>query len=115
MPFMPAPRSTANVRYGLQAESSERISTRAELRSEEHTSELQSRQYLVCRLLLEKKPGGDLVGADRVDPSRPHAVQVFLHPRRLRERLARLVCLYRALCDALDPQPLAAPVADLPV
>src|SRR3712207_6862019 len=26
-----------------------------EERSEEHTSELQSRQYLVCRLLLEKK------------------------------------------------------------
>src|SRR3712207_7794794 len=29
--------------------------TRARPRSEEHTSELQSRQYLVCRLLLEKK------------------------------------------------------------
>src|SRR5438445_3958507 len=28
---------------------------RIDLRSEEHTSELQSRQYLVCRLLLEKK------------------------------------------------------------
>src|SRR3712207_8440623 len=28
---------------------------RAAVRSEEHTSELQSRQYLVCRLLLEKK------------------------------------------------------------
>src|SRR3712207_7663141 len=28
---------------------------RSEGRSEEHTSELQSRQYLVCRLLLEKK------------------------------------------------------------
>src|SRR3712207_6996875 len=28
---------------------------RGEVRSEEHTSELQSRQYLVCRLLLEKK------------------------------------------------------------
>src|SRR5258707_7216489 len=28
---------------------------RKEGRSEEHTSELQSRQYLVCRLLLEKK------------------------------------------------------------
>src|SRR3712207_8483487 len=28
---------------------------KANLRSEEHTSELQSRQYLVCRLLLEKK------------------------------------------------------------
>src|SRR3712207_7351668 len=27
-------------------------------RSEEHTSELQSRQYLVCRLLLEKKEEG---------------------------------------------------------
>src|SRR3712207_7147480 len=29
--------------------------TSANGRSEEHTSELQSRQYLVCRLLLEKK------------------------------------------------------------
>src|SRR5258707_9357190 len=28
-------------------------------RSEEHTSELQSRQYLVCRLLLEKKKTKD--------------------------------------------------------
>src|SRR3712207_6945001 len=33
-----------------------RVSLRPDrLRSEEHTSELQSRQYLVCRLLLEKK------------------------------------------------------------
>src|SRR3712207_7794224 len=30
-------------------------------RSEEHTSELQSRQYLVCRLLLEKKKSTVLV------------------------------------------------------
>src|SRR3712207_8508125 len=29
------------------------------IRSEEHTSELQSRQYLVCRLLLEKKKKDD--------------------------------------------------------
>src|SRR3712207_7199054 len=29
-------------------------------RSEEHTSELQSRQYLVCRLLLEKKNNYDI-------------------------------------------------------
>src|SRR3712207_8265430 len=36
----PAPRSCAST---------------AAARSEEHTSELQSRQYLVCRLLLEKK------------------------------------------------------------
>src|SRR3712207_8943095 len=32
-----------------------RATTRSRRRSEEHTSELQSRQYLVCRLLLEKK------------------------------------------------------------
>src|SRR3712207_8580402 len=32
-----------------------RLSRRVYSRSEEHTSELQSRQYLVCRLLLEKK------------------------------------------------------------
>src|SRR3712207_7479760 len=30
------------------------------LRSEEHTSELQSRQYLVCRLLLEKKKNNQI-------------------------------------------------------
>src|SRR5437870_6559068 len=32
---------------------------RYELRSEEHTSELQSRGHLVCRLLLEKKKRGN--------------------------------------------------------
>src|SRR3712207_8494427 len=31
------------------------LDIRNPVRSEEHTSELQSRQYLVCRLLLEKK------------------------------------------------------------
>src|SRR3712207_8197503 len=36
--------------HGLQIEMVGRL-----VRSEEHTSELQSRQYLVCRLLLEKK------------------------------------------------------------
>src|SRR5437762_6087211 len=32
-----------------------RVGTRTFIRSEEHTSELQSPMYLVCRLLLEKK------------------------------------------------------------
>src|SRR3712207_8888960 len=32
-----------------------KVQTLIRVRSEEHTSELQSRQYLVCRLLLEKK------------------------------------------------------------
>src|SRR2546425_6371891 len=40
------------VLIGLALESSAPVSTR---RSEEHTSELQSLAYLVCRLLLEKK------------------------------------------------------------
>src|SRR3712207_8397295 len=30
-------------------------------RSEEHTSELQSRQYIVCRLLLEKKKNSSII------------------------------------------------------
>src|ERR1035437_8889818 len=38
--------------------------TSTEGRSEEHTSELQSRQYLVCRLLPEKKD----IGSNRADP-----------------------------------------------
>src|SRR5947209_11202266 len=37
---------------------------RLSLRSEEHTSELQSRQYLVCRLLLEKKKKKHNIQAD---------------------------------------------------
>src|SRR3712207_7725676 len=40
-----------------------------ELRSEEHTSELQSRQYLVCRLLLEKKKICTRSSAPRCSPS----------------------------------------------
>src|SRR3712207_7299285 len=35
-------------------------------RSEEHTSELQSRQYLVCRLLLEKKKIPNLTSAAHI-------------------------------------------------
>src|SRR3712207_7587393 len=49
----------AAVDLDLGAELRERVDVRVEAasadRSEEHTSELQSRQYLVCRLLLEKK------------------------------------------------------------
>src|SRR3712207_9020905 len=41
--------------YGLISRISGEIFGSALTRSEEHTSELQSRQYLVCRLLLEKK------------------------------------------------------------
>src|SRR3712207_7118395 len=37
-------------------------------RSEEHTSELQSRQYLVCRLLLEKKKNNIISNSDPDQP-----------------------------------------------
>src|SRR3712207_9057820 len=63
--YKPAPKSVMTLnRWGIlepDPKTSERIevSTIRGLlvpgRSEEHTSELQSRQYLVCRLLLEKK------------------------------------------------------------
>src|SRR3712207_7587322 len=46
------------------------------LRSEEHTSELQSRQYLVCRLLLEKKKTGSAFAS--------HSARLPLNPHRPR-------------------------------
>src|SRR6185295_15829047 len=48
-----APASAAAARARIRSPGARRPRRRA--RSEEHTSELQSRQYLVCRLLLEKK------------------------------------------------------------
>src|SRR5438445_9366227 len=50
------PISGHAIRHGLRRDG--RVLARTGVsahRSEEHTSELQSRQYLVCRLLLEKK------------------------------------------------------------
>src|SRR2546425_2335750 len=41
------------------AETGGNLKSKGALRSEEHTSELQSLAYLVCRLLLEKKKGTD--------------------------------------------------------
>src|SRR3712207_6912765 len=53
------PRAVATPRSGSATERQESRGDvsghAARRRSEEHTSELQSRQYLVCRLLLEKK------------------------------------------------------------
>src|SRR3712207_7841929 len=57
----PEVRSVLSVRGALAARRArggtapERVAEQMSARSEEHTSELQSRQYLVCRLLLEKK------------------------------------------------------------
>src|SRR3712207_8270453 len=57
----------ADVGVGDLREGGERAARRAARRSEEHTSELQSRQYLVCRLLLEKKNTGGTVQSLRFD------------------------------------------------
>src|SRR3712207_2789704 len=43
------------------------LSARKSRRSEEHTSELQSRQYLVCRLLLEKNAPACVHAANRLN------------------------------------------------
>src|SRR3712207_7533775 len=57
----------AGIRRGTGGRGSERVTWHR--RSEEHTSELQSRQYLVCRLLLEKK-------TSRNSPSTPSARRI---------------------------------------
>src|SRR5258707_12329830 len=50
----PSTTSSRSCEYGVGTKPA-RSDEQARGRSEEHTSELQSRQYLVCRLLLEKK------------------------------------------------------------
>src|SRR3712207_7451633 len=51
----PLPRAPARLRRAALSGDRGPRPTEVRTRSEEHTSELQSRQYLVCRLLLEKK------------------------------------------------------------
>src|SRR3712207_9043930 len=48
------PAQDAHEVRSVKADAAGRRTSRLRVRSEEHTSELQSRQYLVCRLLLEK-------------------------------------------------------------
>src|SRR5258707_8598044 len=52
---LPAREASLQHRAGVLAHGRDALGVRGQQRSEEHTSELQSRQYLVCRLLLEKK------------------------------------------------------------
>src|SRR2546425_4929492 len=52
---MASHRVAPRARAASRSESGTVRSTSMEMRSEEHTSELQSLAYLVCRLLLEKK------------------------------------------------------------
>src|SRR3712207_8356681 len=50
-----SPRSWVGGRHFCSFSLPKQVHGQTHLRSEEHTSELQSRQYLVCRLLLETK------------------------------------------------------------
>src|SRR3712207_7387251 len=52
---IPDVRSSSTTSWGVATPTSRMTRRCGPSRSEEHTSELQSRQYLVCRLLLEKK------------------------------------------------------------
>src|SRR3712207_6981499 len=53
-PHRPVPGAPVRLRDAARGDAA-RVRRPGACRSEEHTSELQSRQYLVCRLLLEKK------------------------------------------------------------
>src|SRR2546422_6449145 len=63
----------------------DRLAAGAEARSEEHTSELQSRLHLVCRLLLEKKK------------KKPDAAQVESSTQRVESMVSVDYCLYATI------------------
>src|ERR1035437_9606965 len=72
------------------------------VRSEEHTSELQSRQYLVCRLLLEKKKKKKKKKLTTTRSSKSHTLMAFYRTLRsadfsvtpLRARLRFVACFF---------------------
>src|SRR2546422_2147520 len=85
-----------------RADEHDEVTVSRPVRSEEHTSELQSRLHLVCRLLLEKKkktkPDVVPIGKTaRSDPSRCYDPPFLAHNRRLRPA----VRLDAALSDLL--------------
>src|SRR5258707_7044566 len=76
------------------------------MRSEEHTSELQSRQYLVCRLLLEKKKATLMMDTESItvafgismvaDIYGLHVFEVSIHVRR--NNTTRFLIISPAVC-----------------
>src|SRR2546423_5897193 len=63
-------------RPGRDIERGDELPTSPDFRSEEHTSELQSLAYIVCRLLLEKKRRSDRRSSLRRPPKRAAASPV---------------------------------------
>src|SRR5205823_1796860 len=83
------------------------LGANAILRSEEHTSELQSLAYLVCRLLLEKKKKITLKRVILDPPSTAVALDRHSTPTSLRED-------YVASLRVVDVQPRDCPVDPVP-
>src|SRR5436305_3835974 len=76
-------RSSTCRKAGLAAGAVSAATVQPAARSEEHTSELQSRPHLVCRLLLEKKnngvnPGRELLGLFEPVEVTKHADEALL-------------------------------------
>src|SRR5690554_7187564 len=77
-------------------------------RSEEHTSELQSRPHLVCRLLLEKKKNKFLLDEHKldtthqsIDNSDPHVIDYITEAAH---SAARHRCARGVLTSSIEPQ-----------
>src|SRR3712207_8824520 len=70
------------------------------LRSEEHTSELQSRQYLVCRLLLEKKKQS-IIKKSNLPPLYTHVISFHTPPTIARLSLVEPI---KSRADFITPQ-----------
>src|SRR3712207_8818040 len=78
----------AIVALTTQADQAERIRhATTVLRSEEHTSELQSRQYLVCRLLLEKKNEKTEVQTFQLSQDKSNRSERLVHIVEAQERV----------------------------
>src|SRR5258707_3125816 len=71
-PYTTLFRSSPRTSWGERMTTIDTAVGAAYLRSEEHTSELQSRQYLVCRLLLEKKKQQSIIHLPILHESRRH-------------------------------------------
>src|SRR5436189_4606738 len=61
------------------------------VRSEEHTSELQSPMYLVCRLLLEKKKKKNINGLKAVGPTPARTHDMHVAHDRATAEIAKLI------------------------
>src|SRR6202167_4105598 len=89
---------------------------RAALRSEEHTSELQSAWHLVCRLLLEKKQGNITASAQHAEDGGLESCYVPEHIVLYPGSKAGLLDFLFFLNDAAPPEIYTFPLPDaLPI